>query len=213
MSNSKLMIFSCIFMLVLASSAFAADGVYISGNAGAQILNDSDLTSSAVPGVTVEAEYDTGYVLTAALGFNFGNFDAGNVRVEVEGSYRESEIDTLSSSGLSVPASAEVSAFSIMGNVFFDIKTNSALNPYVGGGIGIAMIDVDTFSIVGVAIPGKEDDDVFAYQLGGGIGYAVNDKVTIDLGYRYFATTDPEFGLVTAEYGSHTIIAGLRLHL
>ena len=48
---------------------------------------------------------------------------------------------------------------------------------------------------------------------GGGIGYEINDKMTVDLGYRYFATADPDFNGLDAEYGSHNVTIGIRFGL
>jgi len=42
------------------------------------------------------------------------------------------------------------------------------------------------------------------------VGYAMNENVTLDLQYRYFATEDPEFGVVDAEYATHNVYFGLR---
>ena len=59
---------------------------------------------------------------------------------------------------------------------------------------------------------------VFAYQLAAGVGYVISKQITLDLGYKYFATAKPEFefsagfggGKVEAEYSSHNIFLGLR---
>ena len=71
----------------------------------------------------------------------------------------------------------------------FDIKTNSEITPYIGGGLGVANVAIDNLSLSmnGVTILGSEDDTVFAYQVGLGIGYEINDEMTADFGYRYFA--------------------------
>ncbi len=62
-------------------------------------------------------------------------------------------------------------------------------------------------------LPGFENDDdtVFAYQVGAGVGYAVTEKVSFDVKYRYFATSDPEFDTTKAEYSSHNVYAGIRV--
>ena len=209
MNKSKLIILGCIFILMLASSVFAADGVYISGNIGLTILNDSDLTSSAAPGVTVETEFDAGLDVYGAMGFV-----VGQARIELELAYRINDIDSFTS-GVTVSGGGEVSALSGLVNAFYDIKTDSKITPYIGGGLGVAYVEIDNLllSFNGITIPGNEDDTVFAYQVGGGIAYAINDKMTADLGYRYFATEDPDFDGLEAEYDSHNITIGIRFAL
>lgn len=208
MSTIKLMILGGIFMLLLASSVFAADGVYISGNIGLAVLNDADLTSSTVPGVVVETEYDIELNVYGAMGFV-----VGQSRIELELGYSVNDIDKVKTVGVSVSGNGEVSALSGLFNVFYDIKTDSAITPYIGGGIGAAYIEMDELSVSGVTIPDSADDTVFAYQVGGGISYVINNEMTADLGYRYFATDDPEFNGVEAEYSSHNVTIGIRFGL
>ena len=57
---------------------------------------------------------------------------------------------------------------------------------------------------------------VFAYQAAAGVGYAVSKEVTLDLGYKYFATAKPSFKVlgtavkVEGEYMSHNLLLGVR---
>jgi opacity protein-like surface antigen len=59
-----------------------------------------------------------------------------------------------------------------------------------------------------------ESDTVFAYQFIGGVAFPVSKQLTIDLNYRYFATTDPSFphgvGRLVVEYGGSNLLLGLR---
>jgi len=208
MSKSKLVMLGCIIMLMSAFSVLAADGVYISGNIGLAYLSDSDLSTAAVPGIVVETEFDYGLNVNGAMGFV-----VGQGRMEIEVAYRTNDIDSFSVIGVSVPGGGDVTALSGLLNAFYDIKTDSAITPYLGGGIGVANVEIDNLSILGIPFPGSEDDTVFAYQLGGGIGYAINDTMTVDLGYRYFATADPDFNGTEVEYGSHNVTIGIRFGL
>ena len=56
----------------------------------------------------------------------------------------------------------------------------------------------------------SDDDTVFAYQAGLGVGYALNDSITLDLKYVYFATQDADFDGVDVEIASHNIVFGIR---
>jgi len=57
----------------------------------------------------------------------------------------------------------------------------------------------------------SDDDTVLAYQLGAGVGFTGMPNVVIDLGYRYFATTDftPEDPL-SFTIGICNIVVGVR---
>ena len=57
---------------------------------------------------------------------------------------------------------------------------------------------------------GNEDDTVFAYQLAAGGSLTINKNLSVDLQYRYFATADPDFDGLEAEYNTHNLIFGLR---
>ena len=115
-----------------------------------------------------------------------------------------------------------------MANVWFDFNPGSPWSPFVGGGLGVARISLNdvaitSLTLLGVPIPlaspvplADDDDWVFAYQVGAGIGYEVTPTTTISLGYRFFATADPDFTGVDgtpfdAEYRSHNIEIGLRI--
>jgi opacity protein-like surface antigen len=103
-------------------------------------------------------------------------------------------------------------------NGFYDFRMVSpTFVPYLGLGLGGARITAKG----GEPTTGAFVDDstmVFAYQLAAGLGYVVSKEITVDLGYKYFATAKPDFdftasfggGKVKAEYASHNVFLGLR---
>jgi len=204
-----LLTLSVFFILSLCSvSAFGAGNNYVSFNLGAALLSDSDLTE---PGATGEAEFDTGWGFGAAFGHDYGT-----MRAEVEIAYRTNDFETITvTSPVSgtVSADGETTSLAFMLNGYYDFENDSSLTPYLTGGLGFAQVEVDSLTVTGpggtFAI-GSDDDTVFAYQLGAGIGFAASETVTVDLAYRLFATTDPEFGDTEAEYLTHNISAGVR---
>ena len=84
----------------------------------------------------------------------------------------------------------ELSVYSAMVNVYYDIDTGTKFTPYVGGGIGYAHLKNKT-KVAGVSDFGdissssSESENNFAWNLGAGVAYALNDKISIDAGYRY----------------------------
>jgi opacity protein-like surface antigen len=213
--KKKLILLSCIFVLLMSPSVFSAEGFYVSGNIGPSILSDSDISDSEA-GLTLTADltFDTGITFGGAIGYDF---DKGRIELAVD--YKSHDVDEwqdVSITGFGnlgdFSGDGEVTALSLLANGYFDIHTNSPVTPYLGGGIGFANIDVEDLTFEGIEI-GDDDDTVFAYQAAVGIGIDVAENITVDVGYRFFGTSDPDFDGTEAEYHSHNIIAGLRVGL
>ncbi len=202
-----------------ASSALAIDGMYVSGNVGAVILNHSDTTVGDLGSGRIG--YDTGYAITAAVGRK-----VEYVRLEGELSYSASDMeggsvsysdDTITASG---SAGGDVQTLSFMLNTYFDIDTGTSLTPFIGGGIGVAKIDAKIWGrgtkeeggvVSSISESTSDDDVVFAYQGIVGVAYAINANTSLDLSYRYFATSDPDFkGDIDSEYGGNHLMLGFR---
>ena len=191
-------------LLAMAPAIAAADSkVYLDIAGGANFLEATDISGT---GLGTEADFDTGFAVKAAIG---NALDSG-LRFEAEVAYRENDADSVGGSG----AGGDVSAWSLMGNAIYDIKTGGRLTPYIGVGAGVAGIDWNDVTPVG---GGSVDDNatVFAYQGIAGAAYAINDNLQLTLDYRYFATEDPDFTTSTgtnfdADYRSHSIMVGLR---
>ena len=131
-----------------------------------------------------------------------------NLRIEGEAAYRKSHIDDVKVTysnvfGLGVDGGeGDIKCLSLMVNTWYDHFFGERLSFYLGGGIGAARVSVKDFSINTYPIvPSptitKRDlidntDWRLAYQAGIGLGYKLNETFVIDLGYRYFATSDPE---------------------
>ena len=94
------------------------------------------------------------------------------------------------------PIDGAFSMIAFMANVDYDFDTGSRWVPYVGGGLGVATISLDTESSSGTSLV-DDSDTVFAYQVGAGIGYEFpleeGRSITVSLDYRYFGTQTPTF--------------------
>lgn len=194
-----------VFLIVPVVSFSASPGPYVSAQVGMGFLMDSDFSTSAGTGTV---EFDPGFATGIAGGYNFGMF-----RVEGEIGYQINDIDNISAclggSCGSASASGEVTALSFLANAYFDFANKTPFTPYITAGIGVARLDIDDFAILGYHY-GDSDDTVFAYQVGAGVAYAINKNFSIDLKYRFFGTSDPNFDGVDAEANSHNIYLGLR---
>lgn len=84
------------------------------------------------------------------------------------------------------PDDAEIGVTYLMGNVWYNIPAMSggmAMTPYVGGGLGIALVTDETGQGGGF-----DDTNGIAYQVGAGVQFPVGAGA-IDVGYRYMAVT------------------------
>jgi opacity protein-like surface antigen len=187
-----------VLVLLFAAQVWAQErqNLYISGNVGFGIRSDSKLTGSS-------GTFDNGtaFVIDGALGTRLNE----NFRVEGEIGYHWNGADRTSNG-----QDFSFSVLSFMGNVYFDIPTQSPLTPYLGAGLGfgIAGGSEDSFGT-------SDSDGVGAFQLMAGLGYDISPKATLTFGYRYFTTTDPDFalagpGFFETEYTSHDFLFGAR---
>jgi len=204
-------------LVFITTSAHAADkGMYFSGNFGFSELSDSN---ASIPGIfTSEVDFDLGFRVGGALGYDFGAY-----RVEGEIAYRLNDTDVGTASGFGTgPVTGEVSAISFMANGYYDfLMQNSPLVPYLGLGVGFANVDAD-FTAPNSPLTLIDDSAiVFAWQFMFGLGYNISSTTTLTVDYRYFVTADPEFspgpavgpGLpdIQTEYGNHSFNFGARV--
>lgn len=168
-------------------------------------------------GLGWSTEFDSGYFVSGAYGFklspNFrlegevsysGNDVDTHSGVSVDGLgvidtidagvlLGESQTDPL---GVTVgdlvsDGQGSIETLGLAGNAFYDFAFGaSPFSAYIGGGIGIANVDVE-YSPSGVGIV-NDDDTVFMYQVMVGGEYAASDTIKLYGGYRFRATEDVE---------------------
>lgn len=206
---------AAIALAFASNSAMAQDsstrffqGLYLSGAVGAHTTEDSHLSDS---GIDLDNDTDAGLAGLVGIGLKLG---ATNWRVEVETSYRESDVDAISGSS----GNGDVDALAFVGNVFYDIGLNEKLDLYLGGGLGLADVDYSSVSPVSTATL-NENDMGWAWQLGAGAAFAMNDRLKLTLDYRFLNIEDLDYatstniGEVDAEYRDHALFVGLRFAL
>jgi opacity protein-like surface antigen len=104
----------------------------------------------------------------------------GQVRIEAEGRYR----DGLAGS-LGVVDILATDNWSSLANVWRDFGVTESLGVYAGGGIGAGGYRF-VYDAAGDEFANFQGTG-FAWQIGTGVIYAVSDRVTLDLGYRYYS--------------------------
>lgn len=172
-------------------------GGYTSFFLGASVFQDTTVTTTQFNPVTVkqaETSFDPGLNIGGTAGYDFGY-----VRLEGELSYKQGQITSVSEPAFGVHyvnTDGSAGVFAAMVNSFVDIHNDSPVTPYIGGGMGVASVHitntkgVDSNSgALNLHVFNSDSTGVFAYQVGTGVEVALNRHLSLDLGYRYFATS------------------------
>lgn len=146
----KLAIGLALASTALASPALARDDQwYVGVDGGAMIVEDPSLDIGALDNA---ASIDTskGYDFGGVVGYDFGGF-----RLESEVSYRQADVTAFNSQTAQLPGrttalvrsgsyavAGDASALSFMVNGLLDFGDDDGLQGFVGGGVGVARIDV-----------------------------------------------------------------------
>ncbi len=218
--KSKFILLTSVALAAVAfayTSASAADPIgpakspiYVSVFGGASFLNDVSGFSSGSSYAT--AKTNLGYLFGGAIGAHLNE----NFRAEIELSHARWSVNSISSNGSPFsPAQGQFSATYLLGNIWYDFKSESAFTPYLGGGVGIGLPHADFTANGGVDSDTPVD---LAFQLGLGFKYAVNDNIDLDVGYRFkdipnFTQKFPGFPDVTGNtFASHNLQVGVTFN-
>jgi opacity protein-like surface antigen len=233
----KLAIAVALTSTVLATPALARNGAwYVGGDFGAMIVEDMGFNFGAgpnIPGAGGNAQiginHDYGYDGALFVGYDLGAF-----RIEAEVAYKRARVDdietTVALPGFGpaagtvitptiIPAGGgRTSALSFMINGMLDFGDDDGISGFVGGGVGIARIDlanVRAFSNQGAAI--DDSDTRFAWQVVAGVRQAISDNVDITVRYRFFnadniRTVDFRGLESDTRFRSHSLLGGITFN-
>lgn len=81
-------------------------------------------------------------------------------------------------------------SYTVLGNLWYDIYTNTNFTPFIGGGLGVGIVD-SNLSVNGI-IPGafNDTDAGFAFQVGAGFKYDLTPNIDLELSYRFRGIVD-----------------------
>jgi OOP family OmpA-OmpF porin len=205
----------------LAASAQPVTGLYIGLGAGANWINSPskfDLSGESAPGNfglgpntridnAGKANFKTGYAGVASIGWGFGN----GFRAEIEGNFRENEVDSIR--GFNLAPIGRTGGFQrtygAMANVLYDFDFanfglgQSIFQPYVGVGAGYAWTEWRNIrgqsnapGRGGAVLYANDTDAQFAYQGIVGVGTPLTwlgvTGLTMTAEYRFMGTLQPE---------------------
>lgn len=218
-------------LLLIAAPSFADDreGFYLGlsglfGFAENFPIHSQDFGASpAATDVVLNAlnakiDADIGFGFAHAAGFKF---DSG-FRAEAEFAYRDVDLNRvfkpagstpiISLSG-STPINGDINIKSWLFNAIYDFEMYTLFTPYLGYGVGVALQEGSLSMVHGIpADLSKGTDITFAYQILAGVIYTLTDHVDVGFGYRYFGTSNPDFGFFVSEIGIHSLEITLRYY-
>lgn len=106
---------------------------------------------------------------------------------------------------------SSLKSYSVMANVYYDIRPYSAFSPYLNAGIGMTKLK---YSAYGTSADGSYNNTHngnygprnFTWSVGAGATLKVTSRFNIDAGYRYF-----DMGAIKkADITDHEIYGGIR---
>ncbi len=198
--------------LAVAIALCARDGwaqFYIGAEGGWTGLPNQNIT---VPGLfSTSLRFNSGFNAGARLGYEWGPW-----QFEEEYSYRRNNVPgNFSLFGLPVSGiSGNRHTNAIMTNALYDFTLGFPITPHFGFGIGAVQVSD------GVRLPGigqfiNDSTWQFGYQGIAGIRYNLSPALTLDLDYRYLATTQPSLRILNTNlryrtgYNTNNFVASL----
>lgn len=128
-------------------------------------------------------------------------------RFEIEGAFRYNHLKNSILSSFATDQAFKTDGnghnrhITLMGNIFYDFYFQQGAGIYLGVGAGIDFNEISVRLNLGnndySAI--KKSNELFAWQIMPGFFFEVNDRVTLDIGYRFFSTTKPKLSHTTAQ--------------
>jgi opacity protein-like surface antigen len=137
---------------------------------------DPVLRGGGAGGQSFDLDYNTGFTLGGAVGFDY----TPNFAMELEYAYRQADLDD--------PVAGHTSSNAVMLNALYKFNAmgpNGAVVPYFGGGLGWANIDAATDQFGSF-----KRDNTFAYQVIGGVEYEMGPAWSLLGELRWFGTDE-----------------------
>jgi opacity protein-like surface antigen len=157
---------------------------YLTGIVGASFATLVQPDLQAAPAIGNQTLFTAG----GAAGVAFDR-PGGWLRMEFEGRGRDRMQISDSDAAVGTLSLNASDGWSSMANVWRDFSVTERFGLYAGAGIGAGgyRCSFDGTGPGGAVVSGSTGITSFAWQGGGGVVYALTNRVTLDLGYRFFA--------------------------
>lgn len=193
----KKLLAALLLTLPTISVAVDLDGYYITAKGGVSKTSDTGETTFVnqfgISRTMQNEDLGTG----SAFGFSVGKYLTNSFRLELEAIKRTGyEYDTpFSTAGLTNNAfEANIQTEALFVNGFYDFQpfsmSNTAITPYLGGGVGISKNKMGTTDLILNGTPNGQTVDgntihQFAYKLSAGTLVSLTEQLSLDVNYQY----------------------------
>ena len=185
-------------LLTLPTIAVAIDleGYYITAKGGVSKTLDTGATNYTNTTGTTRYLQNEDLGTGSAFGFSVGKYLTDNFRLELEAIKRtgyEKDAD-FQAFGNTLTAKAKMQTEALFINGFYDFQPfsirNTAITPYLGGGIGISRNKMGTINGHTSGTYNNTDIDgntinQFAYKLSAGTLFSLTEQLSLDVNYQY----------------------------
>ena len=187
-------------LLTLPSMAMAIDldGYYITAKGGASKTFNTGTTSFNNTLGTLFTSQNEDLGTGSAFGFSVGKYLTDSFRLELEAIKRTGyEYDARVATPVrfnSVTEEAKMQTEALFINGFYDFQpftmSNTAITPYLGGGVGISRNKMGTTMFIANGIPSGVTNsgntiNQFAYKLSAGTLVSLTEHLSLDVNYQY----------------------------
>jgi len=193
----KKILAALLLTLPTISVAVDLDGYYITAKGGVSKTFNTGATSFTAIGGLLRPFENEDLGTGSAFGFSVGKYLTDSFRLELEAIKRTGyEYDARSSSAefSNITYEANIQTEAVFVNGFYDFQpftmSNTAITPYLGGGVGISRNKMGTAvnHTNGIPDPLTLDGDTvnqFAYKLSAGTLVSLTEQLSLDVNYQY----------------------------
>lgn len=187
------------------SGGRASRRIYLAGMIGPSFAS---VSSPVEPSLSSQ---DTLFTAGGALGIAFDR-PRGWLRLEVEGKGRDTYFAPFNDTPTEANYTILTNNWSVTQNFWRDLELTERFGIYGGGGIGAGgyILGEQYNGEVRYVQPGSG----FAWQVGGGLLWSISDRLTFDVGYRYFSidTIQQASFVVPNQFTANELMFTLRLY-
>jgi len=191
----KKLLAALLLTLPTISVAVDLDGYYITAKGGVSKTSDTGETTFVNQFGLSRTMQNEDLGTGSAFGFSVGKYLTNSFRLEIEAIKRTGyEYDTPFVQFTNNAFEANIQTEALFVNGFYDFQpfsmSNTAITPYLGGGVGISKNKMGTTDVILNGIPNGQTVDgntihQFAYKLSAGTLVSLTEQLSLDVNYQY----------------------------
>ena len=202
--------------IFISVPSFAEDGAYVGVRGGATRFEDTRFNAAET---SVTNDYErAGYGVAGVAGYEVDVPDTRfGYRVELEGGYQQSEIDSHDVAGAADTGDAfgDTSIKYGFVNAYADYNLLPNVDLFAGGGAGVGEVKFDAHGTSATGRVMKDEASAWGYHLDAGASYAVTENVSLETMYRWQNFVDADLratdgSKTNLDLESHNVYAGMR---